>query len=129
MDEKTIDAIHRLMTEITETKQKAKTVKENLKDVLEQNDEYRALEDDLKELTTKRAAAKKILQADKDYQMVSSELEELKFKLKDLQEILSHHLVTYYDENKKLQLKDAEGEVRPVILSAKIGKPEAEISE
>lgn len=129
MDEKTIDAIHRLMTEITETKQKAKTVKENLKDVLEQNDEYRAMEDDLKELTTKRAAAKKVLQADKDYQLVSSELEELKFKLKDLQEILSHHLVTYYDENKKLQLKDAEGEVRPVILSAKIGKPEAEISE
>jgi len=129
MDEKTIDAIHRLMTEITETKQKAKTVKENLKDVLEQNDEYRALEDDLKELTTKRAAAKKVLQADKDYQMVSSELEELKFKLKDLQEILSHHLVTYYDESKKLQLKDAEGEVRPVILSAKIGKPEAEINE
>ena len=129
MDESTIDAIHRLMTEISETKQKAKTVKENLKDVLEQNDEYRALEDDLKELTTKRAAAKKVLQADKDYQMVSSELEELKFKLKDLQEILSHHLVTYYDESKKLQLKDAEGEVRPVILSAKIGKPEAEINE
>ena len=129
MDEKTIDAIHRLMTEISETKQKAKTVKDNLKDVLEQNDEYRALEDDLKELTTKRAAAKKVLQADKDYQLVSSELEELKFKLKDLQEILSHHLVTYYDESKKLQLKDADGEVRPVILSAKIGKPEAEISE
>jgi FtsZ-binding cell division protein ZapB len=129
MDEKTIDAIHRLMTEISETKQKAKTVKDNLKDVLEQNDEYRALEDDLKELTTKRAAAKKVLQADKDYQLVSSELEELKFKLKDLQEILSHHLVTYYDESKKLQLKDADGEVRPVILSAKIGKPEAEINE
>lgn len=129
MDETTIDAIHRLMTEISETKQKAKTVKDNLKDVLEQNDEYKALEDDLKELTTKRAAAKKVLQADKDYQLVSSELEELKFKLKDLQEILSHHLVTYYDENKKLQLKDAEGEVRPVILSAKIGKPEAEISD
>jgi len=129
MDETTIQAIHRLMTEISETKQKAKTVKDNLKDVLEQNDEYKALEDDLKELTTKRAAAKKVLQADKDYQLVSSELEELKFKLKDLQEILSHHLVTYYDESKKLQLKDSEGEVRPVILSAKIGKPEAEINE
>lgn len=129
MDETTIDAIHRLMTEITETKQKAKTVKDNLKDVLEQNEEYKAMEDDLKELTTKRAAAKKVLQADKDYQLVSSELEELKFKLKDLQEILSHHLVTYYDESKKLQLKDSEGEVRPVILSAKIGKPEAEINE
>lgn len=129
MDESTIEAIHRLMTEISETKQKAKTVKDNLKDVLEQNDEYRALEDDLKELTTKRAQAKKVLQADKDYQLVASELEELKFKLKDLQEILSHHLVTYYDESKKLQLKDAEGEVRPVILSAKIGKPEAEIND
>jgi len=129
MDETTIAAIHRLMTEISETKQKAKTVKENLKDVLEQNDEYRALEDDLKELTTKRAAAKKILQADKDYQLVSSELEEQKFKLKDLQEILSHHLVTYYNESQKLQLKDSEGETRPVILSAKIGKPEADMGE
>ena len=129
MDETTLDAIYRLLTEISETKTKAKTVKENLKDFLEQNDEYRALEDDLKELTTKRAEAKKILQADKDYQLVSSEAEELKFKLKDLHEILSHHLVTYYNETSKTQIKDEEGEVRPLILSAKIGKPEAEINE
>ncbi|MBW3538443.1 hypothetical protein KY386_03035 [Candidatus Parcubacteria bacterium] len=124
MDEKTIDAIHRLVAEMDEAKAQIKTVKDQLKDVLEQNDEYRQMQEELKELAAKRATAKKLLQADKDYQTVNGELEELKFKLKDLQEIMSHHLVTYYNETQTTQIKGTDGEVRQVIISAKIGKPE-----
>jgi septal ring factor EnvC (AmiA/AmiB activator) len=126
MEESTIDAIHRLLSEITETKAESKTVKEHLKDIMEQNDDYRQLEEELKELTAKRAKAKEILQSDSDYQKFNSELEELKFKLKDLGEILSHHLVSYYNETNATQIKDEQGEVRQVIISAKIGKAEAE---
>ena len=125
MDEKTIDAIHRLMGEISETKLEARTIKESIADILEQNDEYKAIQEEIKQLTAKRVELKKILDADMDYKKFASELEEIKFKLKDLQEILSHHLVTYYRETQNTQIKDPDGEVRTVILSAKIGKPEA----
>jgi len=124
-DESTLQAIHRLMLELAETRQKMKMVKEQLKDIAEQNDEYRALQEELKELSGKRQTAKKLLEADKDYQVMNSELEELKFKLKDLGEIMSHHLVTYFAETQATQITDDQGETRQVIVSAKIGKPEA----
>jgi predicted nucleic acid-binding Zn-ribbon protein len=99
-DETTISAIHRLMQEMDETRQQVKTIRDNLKDVLTQNQEYQELQEEIKELTTKRQ-----------------------------QEIMSHHLVTYYNETQATQIKDHDGEVRQVILSAKVGKPEMLASE
>lgn len=124
-DKTTLDAIHRLMLETAELRGKMKTIKDQLKDVMEQNDEYRAIAEELKEVTVKRQTAKKLLEADKDYQVVNSELEELKFQYKDLQEIMSHHLVTYFSETQTTQITDDQGETRSVILKATIGKPEA----
>ncbi|HEX7259397.1 MAG TPA: hypothetical protein VF272_00505 [Candidatus Saccharimonadia bacterium] len=128
-DETTVAAIHRLMTEMEETRAKIKAMRDNLKDVLEQNQEYKELQEELKELKTKRQQAKKLLEADRDYQTINSELEELKFKQKDLQEIMSHHLVTYYNETQDTTIKDHEGETRQLILSAKVGKPEMTVNE
>lgn len=118
----TIEEVHRLMLEVAECRGKMKTVKDNLKDVLEQNDEYRALQEELQELTGKRSAAKKLLESDKDFQVVNSELEELKYQYKDLQEILSHHLVTYFSETNETQISSPEGDAVQVVVSAKIGK-------
>jgi predicted nucleic acid-binding Zn-ribbon protein len=127
-DETTITAIHRLMQEMDETRQQIKAMRDNLKDVLTQNQEYQDLQEEIKELTTKRQQAKKLLESDRDFQTMNSELEELKFKQKDLQEIMSHHLVTYYNETRETQIKDHDGEVRQVILSARVGKPEMVVS-
>ncbi|HUD11195.1 MAG TPA: hypothetical protein VMS08_02190 [Candidatus Saccharimonadia bacterium] len=128
-DKTTIDAVHRLMLELAEVRGKMKTVKDQLKDIAEQNDEYRALAEELKEVSEKRQTAKKLLEADKDYQLVNSELEEMKFKYKDLQEIMSHHLVTYFAETQATQITDELGETRQVIVSAKIGKAEAQFDK
>lgn len=125
MDETTLAAIHRIMTEMEETRSKMKSMRDNIKDVLLQNDEYQALQDELKELAAKRQQVKQVLDSDRDFQLLNSELEELKFKLKDLHEIMSHHLVTHYNDTQETQIKDSEGEVRQIILSAKVGKPEA----
>jgi predicted nucleic acid-binding Zn-ribbon protein len=124
-DKTTLDAIHRLMLEVAEVRGKMKTIRDQLKDVMEQNDEYRAIAEELEEVKGKRQTAKKLLEADKDYQVVNSELEELKFQYKDLQEIMSHHLVTYFSETQNTQITDDQGETRSVILKATIGKPEA----
>lgn len=126
-DRTTLEAIHRLLPEIRETKDKIKTVREQLKDVEEQNQEYQQLKDEISELSTKRQTARKILQADTDYQKVNADLDDFRAKLKDLQEIMSHYLVTYYNETQKAQIRDDEGETRQVVLSAKIGKPEADL--
>jgi ABC-type phosphate transport system auxiliary subunit len=128
-DETTIAAIHRLITEMEETRQQIKAMRDNLKDVLLQNQEYQELQEEIKEMTAKRQQAKKLLESDRDFQTLNSELEELKFKQKDLQEIMSHHLVTYYNETQDTTIKDPDGEVRQVILSAKVGKPEMLASE
>ncbi len=125
MEETTLDAIYRLMQELEDIRAKTKQMRDNLKDVLLQNEEYQELQEEAKELTLKRQAAKKLLEADRDFQTINSELEELKFKQKDLQEIMSHHLVTHYNQTQETQIKDPEGELRTIILSAKIGKPEA----
>jgi predicted nucleic acid-binding Zn-ribbon protein len=125
-DKTTLQAVHRLMLELAETRGKMKTIKDQLKDVADQNDEYRAMQEELKEVSEKRQVAKKLLEADKDYQVVNSELEELKFKYKDLQEIMSHHLVTYFSETNETQLTTPDGETMQVVVSAKLGKEVAE---
>lgn len=127
-DKSTLESIHRLLPEINETKEKMKVLREQLRDVMEQNEDYSKLAEEIKELGNKRLEAKKLLTADRDYQKVNADLEDLRLKLKDLQEIMSHYLVTYYDETQSTRLRDNEGETRSVILSAKIGKPEADIS-
>lgn len=124
-EETTLDAIYRLMQELEEVRIKTRKMRDDLKDVLLQNEEYQELQEEVKELTTKRQLAKKLLEADRDFQTINSELEELKFKQKDLHEIMSHHLVTHYSQTQDTQIKDPDGEVRQIILSAKIGKPEA----
>src|SRR5471030_2559194 len=121
-DKTTIEAIARLMLELAETRGKMKSIKSDLKDIAEQNDEYRAVQEELKEVSEKRATAKKLLEADKDYQVVNSELEELKFKFKDLQEIMSHHLVTYFSETNETSIQTPDGESMQVVVSARLGK-------
>lgn len=125
-DKTTLDAIHRLMLELAETRGKMKKIKDDLKDIADQNEEYRAIQEELKEVSEKRATAKKLLEADKDYQVVNSELEELKFKYKDLVEIMSHHLVTYFSESGETSLTTPDGETLQVVVSAKLGKEVAE---
>lgn len=122
MDKETLQSIHTVMTEISETRGKVKAMRDDSNDVLEQNDEYRTLRDELKEATEKRKKVKQIMADDKDYQALASELEELKFKLKDLQEILSHHLVTYYNQTQNTEITDPNGDVHQITLSAKIGR-------
>ncbi len=127
-DKSTVDAIHRLLPEMRETRDKIKTVREQLRDIMDQNEEYKQLQEEIKDLSTKRLQAKKLLQADSDYQKINADYDDYKNKLKDLQEIMSHYLVTYYNETQKTQIRDNEGETRQVLLSAKMGKPEADMS-
>lgn len=124
-DETTLAAIHRLYPEIVESSAKIRSTRDDLKDVAEQNDEYRGLQEDIAELKQKQTQAKEVLAHDGDYQTIKSELEELKFKHKDLLEILSHHLIAYRDETDSGFVEDPEGEARRIIMTAKLSKPDS----
>lgn len=121
----TLESIHRLMQDAAETREKVGALRDQLKDVMEQNEEYRAIAEEIKELTKKRADAKRALQEDKDYQVISADLDDYRLKLRDIQDILSQHLVLYYNQTQQTKIVDQGGETRSVILSAKVGKTEA----
>ena len=126
-DKTTLDAIHRIMPELRESKEKLKTMREQLKDIMDQNDEYKQIAEQIKELSEKRLSAKRALLDDKDYQKISEDIDDERTKQKDLQEILSHYLVSHYQETNDTKITDDLGETRQVILQAKVGKPEADI--
>ncbi len=126
-DKTTLEAIHRIMPELRESKEKLKTLREQPKDVMDQNDEYKQIAEEIKALSEKRLAAKRALLDDKDYQKISEDMDDERTKQKDLQEILSHYLVSYYQETNDTRVTDDLGETRQVILQAKVGKPEADI--
>lgn len=121
----TLETIHRLTVEAAETREKTKDIREQLKDVLDQNDEYREISDQIKELTKKRSVTKQLLAEDKDYQSLTADLDDYRLKLKDINEILSQHLVLYYDQTQQTKIVDRDGETRSVLLSAKLGRAEA----
>ena len=121
----TLESIHRLMQDAAETREKVGALRDQLKDVMEQNEEYRALADEIKELTKNLSEAKRALQEDKDYQAIAADLDDYRLKLRDIQDILSQHLVLYYNQTQQTKIVDQGGETRSVILSAKVGKAEA----
>lgn len=121
----TLESIHRLMQDAAETREKVRALRDQQKDVMEQNEEYRSIAEEIKELTKKRAEAKRSLQDDKDYQSISADLDDYRLKLRDLADILSQHLVLYYNQTQQTKIVDSGGETRSVIISAKLGKNEA----
>ncbi len=125
MEDKTpIDAIHRLMPEIRECQTKLKTLRDQARDTLQSSDEYKQLQEQAKSLAEKRAAVKRALLDEPEYQKLTADLDDERIKLRDLQEILSHYLVSYYRESESTDITDDLGENKQVIISAKIGKPE-----
>lgn len=114
--------ITQLLAEITDTKNKIKTIRAQAADVLEQNEDHKTLKTASEELAIKRAETRKALLEDRDYEKLSAELEDYRFKLRDLNEILSAHLLEYYNKTQKTELVDRSGATHQVIISAKLGK-------
>lgn len=112
--------IQRLIPEVAELKAQIKTIRDSLRDVTEQNEDFQKLQAEIDTLAGKRAEAKALLLSDREYQKINTELDDYKFKLKDLQEILSHHLVEYYNQTQKTELTDPNGDTRQLIITAKL---------
>lgn len=125
-DEGILQQIHRTDQEIEAAKADLKKVSEAIQDCVENTKEYKEIQE-LKDLIkTKQADLKGSLQMDRQYNRMTEEKAELQFKLKDLKEILSHHLIRYNQETQEVQVPIASSQTKAkqLIITAKLGKEE-----
>src|SRR3954451_10930732 len=90
-----LERIHRIETEIDQSVKAAKTLLEQKAELIEDLDEYKALEDALAAVKEARVRLRLAIGDNRELAKVEVDTAEERFKLRDLREILSHHLVVY----------------------------------
>lgn len=118
-----IEAIVRVDNEIKDTKNKLRDRRADVKQMIEELPEFAQLQEIMEQVVAAKNELKGAIAADKDVQVAAADVEDIAFKLRDLKEILSHHLVAYYEETGKKFIIEGVDD-RPIILSAKLGKRE-----
>jgi polyribonucleotide nucleotidyltransferase len=121
VDAEMIESIRRVEQDIRESAAKTKRLKADALDAAQQLQEYQ----DVQELAAKLKEARATLKAAIMDDRIAAELEAETATLKDLREILSHHLVRYREASENSYIEDEESnKVRPILVTAKLGKPE-----
>lgn len=118
----TVDSIHRVDQEITETKKVLKDREGDLQDLVESFPEFKALQEAQQALDLAKHNLKTKLEGTQGYTVLKEEVADTKFKLRDLKDILSHHVVAYYKETGKDQLDEGKSMAREVIVKGRLGK-------
>lgn len=116
-----INNIHRVESDISETQSKIKTIRQERKEAIEEIPEYAGVLQLAEQLKAARESLKDVIQEDPSLAATDNELDELKFKLKDLVEILSHHLVVYFQDTGREVVTDSFGDTRQIDFKAKLG--------
>lgn len=117
-----LHAIHRIENEIDDSVKAVKALLEQRNTLVEDLDEYKALEDALAAVKICRERLKIAIRDNRELNGVEVDIAEAKFKLRDEREILSHHLVVYTQDTGRDVVKDHESRTRQIELKAKLGK-------
>ena len=118
-----ITAIHRIETELADSVKGVKALAEQRSNLINDMDEYKALEDALAAVRAARVALRLAIQDNRELNKLEVDISEAKFKKRDLGEILSHHLVVYTQDTGRDVVRDRDGLTRQIELKAKEGKP------
>lgn len=124
-DMELIESIRRTEQDIRQVRSQVKDLAEELESVIMQASGYQRVA----KLTEELGAARKDLQfelsEDTDYKATSEAIGELKFKMADLQSILSQHLLEYREATNASFVEEEDSKkVRHIEVKAKLGKPE-----
>jgi len=79
-----------------------------------------------KQFNDKRKQARETVTNQPHVQEIQMQIKDQKEKLKDLQELLSHYLLEYYNETKSNEVADHEGKARKVVINARLGSKKEE---
>jgi hypothetical protein len=118
-----ITAIHRIETELADSVKGVKALAEQRSNLINDMDEYRALQDALTAVKAARVNLRLAIQDNRELNKLEVDISEAKFKKRDLGEILSHHLVVYTQDTGRDVVRDRDGLTRQIELKAKEGKP------
>ena len=118
-----LQSIHRLETEVTDAERTVRELRQQRVEHIQDLPEYRTLEDALAVVRDAHAALKLAIRSDAELTKLQEELADAAHDLRDLREMLSHHLVAYHEDTGRDVVKDHEARTRQIELKAKLGKP------
>jgi hypothetical protein len=123
VDMEQLQRIHRIEGEVKGAEQCVKELKQKRLDLILELPEYQALQDALTAVREAKALLKIAMRDDKELNALEVERAEEAFRLRDLREILSHHLVAYHEDTGRDVVKGIDARTRQIELRAKLGKP------
>jgi hypothetical protein len=123
VDMEQLQRIHRIEGEVKAAEQSVKELKQQRLDLILELPEYQALQDALAAVREAKALLKIAIRDDRELNALEVERAEEAFKLRDLREILSHHLVAYHEDTGRDVVKGIDARTRQIELKARLGKP------
>lgn len=118
-----IESIRRVEQDIRETLAIQKSTNAEFLDAMSQLPEYGEMQKAADVLRSRKVELSVAVRNDQDCHRLRAELDERASKLADLREILSLHLIRYRENQEFLEELDSK-KVRPILVTAKLGKPE-----
>lgn len=118
-----INAIHALEVETNDHKRKIKEAKADYKSELLDLSEYKRVEDLKADLKVAQAQLDRAIQIDGTLNSLRVNIKEMGIKLVDLREIMSHHLVRYFEKSGRriIKISKVDEMARQIVVTAKLG--------
>lgn len=123
-DHSTIETIRTYANDIESQESKIKTLKEQLKEIIEKDSNFATVEELVATLAEAREKPKLSLMGNSKYNELAEKLAQEKEGLKESREIMSDYLVEYYatKHEKQVEINPNNGDARDIILNGKLGK-------
>jgi hypothetical protein len=122
MDLEQTNRIIAIDVELETSTREIKRLSDIRKGLIEDLPEYQALEAAVMAVRECRERLRLAIRDNRELAKVEVDTAEERFKLRDLREILSHHLVVYTQDTGRDVVKDHEAHTRQIELKAKLGK-------
>lgn len=123
-DNSTVDTIRTYANDIEALDSKVKTLREELKDVIEQDSNFSDVESLTEELKMAKDKLKYSLMGNSRFNELTEKLANEKEELKEAKDILSDYLVEHVvrTHEKQVEIDPDNGDAREVIVTGKLGK-------
>lgn len=118
-----INAIHSLEVETNDHKRKLKEAKADYKSEVADLPEARRVADLKADLKVAQAQLDRAIQIDGTLNRLRVNIKEMTLKLTDLREIMSHHLVRYFEKSGRriIKISKVDEMARQIVVTAKLG--------
>lgn len=121
-----VEDIRQRLSEIETEKERVTTLKDMLKNALENDIPYQEAAAEQKDWSAKAKQAKEAAFAAANGDEIQEQIAEINEKIKSLQELLSYELVQYYQEFRTNEFTDAEGNTRRFKVGATMVRGKAD---